>query len=172
MKLIEAMKEVKDQEEKITDLISKISRYCADQSHETPVYGTIPAQTAKVAEWLQSIHDTSLRCVDLRVKIQKTNLQTMVSIELGGNKVTKSIAEWILRRRTYSVLEHRAWISLTDKNLKEGQMTNSAGEKVAVTVRRYFDPVTRDRKVEEFRSEPSIIDRTLEVINATTDLVE
>jgi hypothetical protein len=36
----------------------------------------------------------------------------------------------------------------------------------------YFDPAERDKKIEIFRSEPSLIDRTLEVINCTTDLIE
>lgn len=171
MKIIEAMKEVKDIEAKVNDLIEKVKKYCADQSHETPTYGTVEDQKKKVQEWLQSIHDSVLQAEGLRIRTQKTNLQTLVSIELNGKQVTKSIAEWIIRRRLYATVEHRAWSSLTDRGLREGKMPTSSGQEIAVTVRRYYDPNTRDEKVESFRSEPSIIDRTLEVTNATTELL-
>jgi hypothetical protein len=37
---------------------------------------------------------------------------------------------------------------------------------------RHFDPAERDRMRELYRSEPTIIDSTLETVNATTDLIE
>ena len=40
MKIIEAMKKVKQNDQKISDLQKKISETCANLSHETPVYGT------------------------------------------------------------------------------------------------------------------------------------
>jgi hypothetical protein len=172
MKIIEAMKEAKDIDAKVQDLQDKVRKYCADQSHETPVYGSPEQQKAKIQEWLQGIHDSCLRAEKLRIQIQKTNLITPVTIELGGNSITKSIAEWILRRVKYANVEHGAWSVLTDRNLREGKMKTSTGEELAITVRRYYDANERDTKIEMYRSEPSIIDRTLEVINAKTDLVE
>ena len=37
-----------------------------------------------------------------------------------------------------------------------------------VKIVRYFDPVERDRMIALYRSEPSLIDGTLEIVNATT----
>lgn len=122
--------------------------------------------------WLQSIQDTIKEATRLRIAIQKTNLEVVVPIEIGGVKVEHSIAEWILRRRLYAAMQEKAWMQLTDKGLKDGNIKNTAGEIQAMKVRRYYDPAMKDKKVEEYRSEPSIIDRTLEVINATTDLKE
>lgn len=172
MKIIEAMKEAKDIDAKVQDLQEKIRRYCADQSHETPVYGTVDGQRAKIKEWLQGVHDSCLRAERLRILIQKTNLVTPVTIELGGKAITKSIAEWILRRVKYSKMEHSAWSVLSDRNLKEGKTVTSTGDPLMVVVRRYYDANERDMMIEMYRSEDSIIDRTLEVINAKTDLVE
>lgn len=169
MKIIEAMKEVKRIDEKLNDLVSKIVQYCADLDFETPTY---PDQKGKVSEWLQSVHDSTKEAMRLRNAIAKTNQSVRVPIELGGERVEHTIAEWILRRRLYAKSEETAWRGLTDKNLKEGAGKNSSGEVVTVKIRRYFDPVLRDQKIETFRSEPSIIDRTLEVTNATTDLIE
>lgn len=169
MKIIEAMKEIKRLEEKMNDLNVAVQTYCADLDVETAVY---PDQKKKVSEWLQSSHDTLKEAMRLRIAIQKTNLKTIVPIELGGKKVEHNIAEWIIRRRLYSKAEMTIWTKLSDKGLKEGKFKNTSGNDIDVKIRRYYDPVERDTKIEEYRSEPTIIDRTLEVINATTDIVE
>lgn len=170
MKIIEAMKKIKDLQIKAEDLRKKISIYCADQSHETPVYGN--EQASKLKEWLQSHGDILKEILRLRVAIQRTNIQTNVTIELGGKPVTKSIAEWIHRRRDLASMERSAWEVLGDRNLREGVIKTSTGEQMEVKIRRYYDPSERDNKIELFRSEPSTIDSTLEVTNAVTDLCE
>ena len=40
-----------------------------------------------------------------------------------------------------------------------------------VKIRRYFVAKERDEKIELYRNEPEVIDRTLEVVNAVTDLL-
>lgn len=167
MKLIEGMKEVQRLELKHDDLQKKIAAHCADLDFENPTY---PDQKSVVTGWLQGAHDSLKEAMRLKIAIQKTNLGTIVPIELGGNKVEHSIAEWIIRRRLYAERECKAWEKLSNKGLKEGQFQKSDGSMIGVKTRLYFDPMERDRKIEEFRSERGIIDRTLEVINATTEI--
>lgn len=169
MKLIQAMKKCKDLAIKAEDLRNKIGQHCADISIETPLY---PDQRSKVSEWIQAHGDVLKEILSLRVAIQRTNLSTQVAIELGGKAVTKSIAEWIHRRRDLAKLEREAWAKLGDRGLKEQNVQTSPGGPVTeIRVRRYFDPAERDTKLELYRSEPSVIDSTLEVVNATTDLI-
>jgi len=168
MKLIEAMKKIKELRIKAEDLKSKVGTYCADQSHETPVYTD---QKAKIKEWTQGYSDILKEILSLRVAIQRTNLATDVTVELGGKQVTKTIAEWIHRRRDLAGLEQAIWANIGDRGLREGTVATSTGEKTEVKIRRYYDPEERDNKVDLYRSEPSVIDRTLEVVNAVTDLV-
>ncbi len=169
MKIIAAMKQVKSNKEKITDLSARIANSSANLSNETPVYG---AETAtKIKEWLQAIHDLGKENIKLLVSIQRTNLAIQVTITIGGNAITKSIAEWVWRRREYAELDMRSWMGLTDRRLKEQTLVTSTGT-VDVKLVRHFDPSTRDDKVSEYRSEPHEIDAALEVINATTDLIE
>jgi len=170
MKIIEAMKKIKELRVKVEDLSDKASKYCAIQSVETPTYGKDQAE--KVKEWLQGVHDAIKEILKLRISIQKTNLATPVTVELEGKQVTKSIAEWIHRRRDLAELERKSWEALSDRNLREGILTNSQGEKVEVKINRFYDPAQRDTKIAVYRDEPSVIDRTLEVINAVTDLLE
>jgi len=174
MKIIEAMKKIKDLQRKANDLRDKISRYAADVDVMTPTYEN---QAAKVAGWLQAHGDIVQEILHLRFSIQKTNVLTSVGIELGDQCVTKTIAEWIHRRRDLSGLDAVAWGALgrTEKagQLKEGAITGPTGEgSREVKIRRYYNPEKRDQKLDIYQSEPSTIDGRLEVINAITDLVE
>lgn len=169
MKIIEAMKRVKANKEKIADLHIKISQFCANLSFETLLYGTNTAD--KIAEWLQSCDDVSQENIRLLTAIQRTNIATPVTITLGDKAVTKSIAEWVWRRREYAALDLKTWQMLTDRNLKEGMGQNSQGSLVEVKIVRHFDPLRRDRMMAMYKSEPHEIDAALEVVNAVTDLL-
>lgn len=170
MKLIQAMKKLKDLNVKAEDLRSKVAQFCCDLTIETPTY---PDQRSKVNEWIQGHSDILKEILKLRVAIQRTNLATPVTIELDGKQVTKSVAEWIHRRRDLAKLELDIWSKLGDRNLKEQNIQTAPGGVVTeVRIRRYFDPNERDKKREVYRAEPSVIDSTLEVVNATTDLME
>jgi len=169
MKLIEGMKKIKELQVKAEELRRKVGQYHADLSYETPTYDN---QVAKISEWLQGHRDLVKEILKLRIAVQKTNLQTDVTIELGGKQVTKTIAEWVHRRRDLAELDRSIWGKLTDKGLKEGQVKNSAGETTDVKIRRYYKPEERDGFLDLYSQEPSIIDRTLEVKNAVTDLIE
>lgn len=169
MKIIEAMKRVKQNKEKINDLVVKITAGSAHMSHETPVY---PDMKEKLREWAQSCDDLSKENVRLLVAIARTNIGTPVTIKLGDNSVTKSIAEWVWRRREYAALDLRTWQVMTDRNLKEGQVNTSTGVPMDIKIVRNYDPELRDRRMAMFKSEPHEIDAALEVVNAVTDLIE
>lgn len=170
MKLIEGMKQLKDLAIKAEDLREKVKKFCADLSIETPTY---PDQRATVAGWIQAHSGLVKRMGELRTAIQRTNLATMVTIEIDGKQVTKPIAAWIHRRKDLAEMERAMWSALTDRNLKEQNLqTTQGGAVTEVRIRRYYDPAERDAMRELFRSEPPKIDGVLEVVNATTDLIE
>lgn len=170
MKIIEAMKRVKSNREKITDLQGKIALHCANLSLETPLYG---AETPdKITGWLQSCTDLTQENVRLLTAISRTNIATQATVELGGNLVTKSLAEWIWRRREYAKVDLETWQKLTDRGLREGPVQTSQGTVTEVKLVRFYDPNIRDARIAMFRSEPHDIDAALEVVNAVTELVE
>jgi hypothetical protein len=169
MKIIEGLKKIKDLQRKASDYRELVKNHCADLDCETPIY---PDQKKQVSEWLQGYGDITKEILSLRYRIQKTNLETPVTIQLGDKFVTKSIAEWIHRRKDLADLDAQVWKCLSDRGLKETsfyQLTPQAPQ-TQVKRRLYFDAAERDKKLELYRSEPSIIDSTLEVINAVTDL--
>lgn len=174
MTIVEGMKKSKDLLRKAEDLRKKIKDNCAHLGHETPPYGE--RQQEVVNGWLQAHRDIVKEVLDLKRRVTATNLATSVSVEIGGNTVVHSITEWVARRTQLAGLEEQAWGSLTDRGLREGniqvQGTAVQSQPLKIEIKRYFDPLERDKMVEEYRSEPSIIDRTLEVVNATTQLVD
>lgn len=172
MKLIQAMKQIKDLQRKADDLKAKVKQFCADMDFETPVYGSVPKQKEQIDQWIQAHTDIMKEILRLRLAIQKTNLETSVSINLGGKAVTKSIAGWIHRRRDLANNDLAMWSCLTDRGLKDGKTQSTSGQEVIMKVRRYYEPAIKDEMTELYRSEPMIIDSTLEVINAVTDLIE
>ncbi len=169
MKIIEALKAIKDLARKCSDLQTKIKAHCADLDFESPTY---PDQRAQVKEWVQSYQDSVKEIARLRVAVQRTNVNTKVAITLDNTSVTKSIAEWVHWRRDLAKMMESVYGSLTDKGLREITVKQSNDQPMVAKVRRYFDPAERDKNLELYRGEPSKIDATLEIINATTDLME
>ena len=78
----------------------------------------------------------------------------------------------MIRRTELSGYDRKAWSGLTDRNICEGFETNSANEKVQVSIVRCYEPKERDNKVGMYDEEPNLINSKMEVINATTDLME
>lgn len=169
MKLIEALKKMQDLQKKADDLREKVSKHSAYLSYETPVYSD---QKKQVSEWIQAHGDILKEILRLRIAIQKTNLAVDVTIEIDGEPVTKTIAEWIHRRRDLAASEEKMWRQLTDRGLKEGVLKQSTGENITVTIVRCYDPEKRDKNIDLFNSEPTTIDAKLETVNAVTDLIE
>jgi hypothetical protein len=171
-KLIEAMKQIKDLQRKAADIREKIQKHHADIDIEVPVYGTPEQQRDMVSQWLQAHSDIVKEIGKLRFAIQKTNIQTPVTIILGEKSVTKTITEWISRRKDLAALDAQAWDCLNDKGIKPAiNIQKTDGTLQEVKIRRYYDPKVKDDKRELYRSEPSLIDGSLEVVNAVTDLV-
>lgn len=170
MKIIEAMKRIKANKEKIADLQNKIKANSAYLSFETPLY---PDTKAKIREWAQSCFDTAQENIHLLTAVARTNLATIVTITLGDAAVSKTIAEWVWRRREYAALDMATHASMTDRGLKEGhgQTSVPGGAPLEIKIIRNYDPDHRDKMIAIYRSEPHEIDAALEVTNAVTDLI-
>lgn len=169
MKIIEALKVVKHNRDKIEDLVAKIKLNSARKSFETSPYDNPELQ---VKSWVDAIEQLALDNEKLLYRIHKTNLLTPVTIEIGGRQIEKSIDEWIYRRREGASIAAVGWKSLTDRGLKDEQIKQSDGTYHEVKVVRHYNTVLRDEKLAVYMAEPSLIDARLEIVNATTDLCE
>lgn len=169
-----ALKKVKVLLAKQDSLVELIQKNGADLDYETSPYGTPDQHKAQVAGWVQAVHDLSLEILELERRIALTNATTSVTINVGGTDITRSIAAWVLRRRLLANKDLAAWnaLGIKERTLKEGTVKQSNDTMKEVKIRRYYTGAERDKKVEVFRNEPSIINSALETVNATTFLVD
>lgn len=177
MKLIEALKDQKSTLRKMEDLRRKIASHCADLDVMQPTYGSAQEQEKKISEWLQSHDDLALKLTDLKKKIQNTNLQTLVTIKVGDKDITRSIVEWIIRKREIIDLQLLAYSSLNDRGLSEKGLRamgspDEAKKLQNARVRFYFNASTRDQTIETLKTEKESIDKALEITNATIELID
>ncbi len=169
MKLIEALKQLKYLMKKAEDYRRNASQYSADMEFDQPPF---PDMKMKVAEYMQGHSDLIREINHLRYRLQKTNVLTQVTLQLHGKAVTKSIYEWIQRRKELADLELKAWQGLTDKGLTDRLYQQTNGASAPMKMRRYYDPVEKERRVAELKLEPVLIDSALEIANCQYDLVE
>lgn len=175
MKIIEALKKIKDLKRKADDIKNKIAQNSADLDTETPNYGTVEKQKAQIEEWIQAHSDILKEILKLKIAIQKTNLATTIAVVAveGKNPITKSMAEWVIRRRDLAPEEASVWQHLTNKRLQPITYKKPTDTEASIAnVRKYYNQAHRDRQLEIYTSEPSKIDAALEIANATTDLIE
>ena len=169
MKIIEALKQIKYLVKKAEDLQGKLALHSADMEFDNAPF---PDMKLKVKEWVQGHTDIVREIGRLRYRLQKTNTNTQLTIHLHGVEVTKSIYEWIQRRKDLSKLELTGWSKLTDRNLKDGQFSQTNGQMGTIKMRRYYDPQEKEVKVTQLQQEPHLVDAALEIANCQTDLVE
>lgn len=172
MTIVEAMKLRKRLAKKAEDLREKIGKNCAILDINTPLYGA--DQEKVLCSWLQSHRDIIKKMEEISVAIQKTNIKTDVTIVIDGKEITKSLAAWVLRRRELAPMDLSAWKALGDRGLEDQPYHPAEAPKEikVAKVLRFFDPKLKDAMVDLFSGEPSRIDAKLEVVNATTELVE
>lgn len=172
MYMVEALKKKKELLRKADDLRSKVAQFCVDMDFENPVYETVDKQTLQIKTWIQAHSDVLKEISRIQTAIARTNLATEVTIALGGKLVTKSVTEWVLRKKELCTLELAMWMKLTDKNLKDSKTTSTTGQLIEMKVRRYFTYAEKDAMVQLLREEPILIDGALEISNARTELIE
>ena len=154
---------------KAEDLRQQIGQNSADMEVDTPLY---PDMKSKVTGWVQAHGDIIKELLKLKYRIQKTNCNTKITIPLNGHDVTKSLYEWIQRRKEFARVELNAWEKLTDRGLRDMKFQQSNGIEAPIKVRRYYDPEEKENKVTVLKSEPFLIDAALEMANCRIDLVE
>jgi len=177
MVLIEALKEQKYILRKMEDLRKKITLHCADLDCMQPTYGTAENQRKEIAGWIQAHNDLAFQLTKLKKSILRTNLETRVTIKIGEQNIEHSISEWVIRKREVIDFQLLAYNALNDRGLSQQSLRTIGGADEAnkmriARVRFYFDASNRDEQIELLKKEKEDIDKTLEIVNATTMLME
>ena len=168
MKLIEAMKRLRVIEKRMESNRVSITEYASKLSTEMPRFQTREAQANEVKSLVQSSNDLCSEYLRLKRAIERTNLETYV--ELQGERYT--IADLLVVKRKMAALMVATYRALNDSaaqtRLRSAPKFDGETPKVEVL----YDEKQKLENVRKWQDLADIIDSRLEVINATTDLVE
>lgn len=171
MKIIEALKELPLIEKRIAQMISDINQYASLISSEEPALGTEDAHKKKVKGLKQKAFDLIRHYEKIKNTLEKTNCKVVVEIE----GVKKTIREWITVRKDTGKLYSAVFDAFNIKHatdLLNSVRIDVTKEGVNVSLKRMYseDEIKQEREKSDLII--SRIDAALEVVNATTDLVE
>jgi len=167
LKVVQALKELRIIEKKTNHNNVEITRLASGTSIEKPIMGSEREQMTEVTSLLQANTDLFNRYLDLKTGLEKTNLATIVTI--GG--VTKTVSEWLVIRRKLGKMQTESLMALNDKEGQHRLRGQDRPGELSVQIVRYYDEKDRMRNLAAHRDRIESIDGTLEVVNATTDVI-
>ena len=169
MMIVEAMKTLRIIEKKMGRNTADIQRYASQVSTERPYFETEEKQKDTIKELIQSNTDHLKRYLDLKTRVDYSNLMTIV--ELDGE--THSIAELLVIQRKLAIMMFSTYNALNDQQ-GQSRLRNTPSPQtgdVPHVVRFYKEDDKRagERKWQDLMNN---ITTRLEVINATTPLLD
>jgi hypothetical protein len=148
-----------------------IEKYSSQPSSERPYFETEAKQAAAVKSLMQANEDLRLRYHDLKNRVEYTNLMTIVTFE--GAKLR--LSEVLSLQRTLSKKMERTYTAMNDiqgqARLRQISHVTASGEKAPYVVRFYKEEEKRDKQ-NKWRVLMESININLEVVNATTPLLD
>lgn len=168
MKLIEAMKELKLVEKRMEKNIEQITQYSSGLSNEKEIFGSEQKQIDEVKSLLQANVDLFNRYLYLKRSIERTNLETKVEFSIGTYSISELLA--IKRRLQHGVIN--TFKALNTQSAEARMRTIKIPDNVEVKVVRYYREEEKNLLLKSWMEFFENIDGRLEVVNATTDLIE
>ena len=168
MKIIEGMKRLRVIEKRMESQRNAVTEYASKLSTEMPRFQTKEDQAKEVASLIQSNNDLCAEYLRIKRSIEYTNLK--VTVELQGKAY--SISDLLVVKRKLADRMVATYRALNDTVARD-RLRNAPkfdGETPKVEV--LYDERTKLDNIRKWQDLADIIDSRLEVINATTDLIE
>ena len=168
MKIIEGMKRLRVIEKRMESQRNAVTEYASKLSTEMPRFQTKEDQAKEVASLIQSNNDLCAEYLRIKRSIEYTNLK--VSVELQGKAY--SISDLLVVKRKLADRMVATYRALNDTAARD-RLRNAPkfdGETPKVEI--LYDERTKLDNIRKWQDLADIIDSRLEVINATTDLIE
>ncbi len=169
MKIIEGMKELKLLRKKMNKNRELIQKYASQVSTEKTYFESKQAQTKEVKSLLQSNADMCATYMALKVKIEKTNLAT----EINFKNKTHTISELLMYKRVLGTEIIQTYKSLNSQAGDHSLRSRFAGVSGKdAQIERFYSESEKNEQLEYWSDFIDSIDGRLEVVNATTDLID
>ncbi len=168
MKIIEALKGLKVIEKRMAGNALEISNYASYVSTERLAFDNEKAQRDEVRGRIQANEDLVVEYLKIKRALERTNLST--TIELDGKKFT--ICDLLVLKRRLGAFIQATYRAL-NRSAAENRLRNAPaiGDQRPQIVQLY-DEAEKNSKLQKWQNLLDNIESRLEIINATTDLVE
>jgi len=169
MKLIEGMKTLKVIEKRMQHNAERINQYAAIVSTERPIFGTEAEQRKQLESLIQANNDLAKEYLSIKKRVDMTNLKTEVTI----GKDVFTIADLLQIQRNVAKLMRMTFNALNDR-LAEQRLASMRQQSTEKTprVERMYDESRKYEGLQYWQGLEDEIETRLEVINATTELIE
>ena len=168
MKLSEAMKRLRVIEKRMVDNSQQITKYASLLSNEKPAFESEDKQKGEVAKLIQANTDLMKEYLDLKTRIEKTNLDTKV--EIGGTKY--SLSELLVIKRKLADSMIVTYRALNDNTAESKMRMGMAGKsETSVTVIKMYAEKDKNDNLLKWQDLRDNIDSRIDVVNATTELI-
>ena len=168
MKIIEGMKRLRVIEKRMESQRNAVTEYASKLSTEMPRFQTKEDQAKEVASLIQSNNDLCAEYLRIKRSIEYTNLKVTVELQ----KKEYSISDLLVIKRKLADRMVATYRALNDTAARD-RLRNAPkfdGETPKVEI--LYDERTKLDNIRKWQDLADIIDSRLEVINATTDLIE
>lgn len=174
MMIIEGMKRLRVIKKRMANNIESVNKYAAIVSNERPMFGSEDQQKKEVKQIIQSNLDLLNEYLKLKKRIERTNLQTVV--EIGG--VDYTISDLLILKRelvqlvvqTYDALNTNLAQMKLNALSRQHHVAGQQGESLRID--HMFDEKEKNKELRKWQDLYDNIDSRLEVINATTILLD
>lgn len=167
MKLIEAMKRLRVIEKRMDGNAADIERYSSMVSTEIPIFESQEEQKRKVKGLVQANGDLLQEYLNLKSRIERTNLETRVRI----SEREHTIAELLVIKRKLAQSMIRTFEALNEKSGAQRLRNAPQIEGRTPHVVRFYTENDRNEGLRSWQDFYHEIDSRLEVVNATTELL-
>jgi len=168
MKVVEGMKTLKILEKRMKANCQNITRYASMVNTEKALFENEAKQEQEVRSLVQSNVDLMTEALKLKKQIELTNLRT--TVQIGNEKFTISDLLFIKHKMGDAMLATFYAMNDTEGNKRLRNAPTLEGK--TPQVRRFYKEETRIEGLKKWQELLDNINIRLEVINATTDLIE
>jgi len=170
MKVIQGLKQLKVVEKRMEANRKRIEDYASMVSTERPLFESEDTQKKEIMALVQANMDLGVEYRELKKQVDRTNL----TIEVTVGKDTYTIADLLILRRSLAKTMINTYKALNDNTgqIRLRNFTSRVTEGKTPTVVRLYDEKVKNAGMKEWIDLLDEIEMRLEVINATTDLVD
>ena len=169
MTVVEAMKRLRVIEKRIEGTAQDITKYASMVSTQRPLFETEDKQAEEVKRLVQSNMDLLIEYLRLKRRLELTNLKVKVNV----SGVEYSISELLQIRRKVADMAVATYSALNDHTGSSALRSGIVGAAAQTPqVVRLYKEEAKNKGLRQWQDLKKEIDSRLEVVNATTALVD